>query len=79
MEKMTHIWQIPNTNSKLPLIYDFGEDSPIKKYAEWEASHLVLPVLGNNGYGMEQASVEPLWLGLTLRIRTCFYLEWGLP
>jgi hypothetical protein len=29
MEKMTHIQQIPKTNSNLQLIYDFGEDSPI--------------------------------------------------
>jgi hypothetical protein len=77
MEKMTHIWQIPNTNSKLPSIYDFAENSPIKKYAEWESPHLVLPVPGNTGYGMEQASVEALWPSLTLPHHNVFLLGMG--
>jgi hypothetical protein len=80
MEKMTHIRQILNRNSNSPLFYDFGENSPIKKYTEWESPHLVLPLQGGNtGYGMEQALVEPLWPSLTLPITKCFYLEWGLP
>jgi hypothetical protein len=78
MEKLTHIRLFRNTNSKSPLFYDFGENSPIKKYTEWESPHLVLPVQGGNtGYGMEQDSVEPLWPGLTLPITMCFYLEPG--
>jgi hypothetical protein len=73
MEKMTHIRKILNTNSKSPLFYDFGENSPVKKYTEWESPHLVLPVQeGNTDYGMEQALVEPLRPGLTLPITPCF-------
>jgi len=54
MEKMTHYQQIPNTNSKAPLFYDFVENSPIKKYTEWESPNLVLPVQGGNtDNGME--------------------------
>jgi len=80
MEKMTHIRKILNTNSDSPLFYDFGENSPVKKYTEWESPHLVLPVQGGNtDNGMEQALVEPLWPGLTLPITRVFYLEWGLP
>ncbi len=80
MEKMTHIRKILNTNSDSPLFYDFGENSPVKKYTEWESPHLVLPVQGGNtDNGMEQALVEPLWPGLTLPITRIFYLEWGLP
>jgi hypothetical protein len=80
MEKMTHIQQIPNSNSKCPMFYDFAENSRIKKYSQWESPHLVLPVQGGNtGYGMEQALVEHLRPGLILPITMCFYLEWGLP
>jgi hypothetical protein len=80
MEKMTHIPQIPNTNSKSQLFHDFGENSPLKKYTEWESPHLVLPVQGGNTENeMEQGLVEPLWPGLTLPITRVFYLEWGLP
>jgi len=76
MEKMTHYQQIPNTNSKSPLFYDFSENLPIKKYTEWESPHLVLPVQGGNtGYGMEQAVAERLRPGLTLPITMCFYLN----
>jgi hypothetical protein len=44
MEKMNHIRQIPNSNSNSPSFYDFGENSPTKKYTEWQAPRLVLPV-----------------------------------
>jgi hypothetical protein len=73
MQKVTHIRQIPNTNSKSPLFDYFRENSPIRKYIEWESLHLVLPVQGGStGYGMEQALLEPLWRGLTLPTTTWF-------